>query len=309
MASDSPEPTVPIPSSDRMSAPCTEPDTPLSDLPHALIKAAGSWHLDPALKAVLRTQSVLLFLDYDGTLCPIVDRPQDAILSPSARTIVRNTMAHVPTAIISGRDRSDVQALVGVDDLIYVGSHGFDADLPGHPSLAPQVADATALLDRVEEALRSSLASIDGALIERKAVSIAAHYRLVDETHLSSFMKGVDAVLTHFPELTEKPGKKVRELLPAVDWDKGKCVLALLDALGAADEGHCAVFIGDDRTDEDAFRALRHHRPEMGGAGILVADPDDPENTDRRSAARWRVDSPDQVLCLLEVLASTVRKR
>jgi trehalose 6-phosphate phosphatase len=258
--------------------------------------------LDDALMERLSQRKAVVFLDYDGTLTPIVDRPQDAVLSAHGRAAVTALCAALPTAVISGRDRADVEALVGIPGLVYAGSHGFDVDLPDHPSLAPQPEGVEALLDQVEKALERAVGTLPGALIERKALSIAAHYRLLEASDLDRFMAGVDAVLAQFPALHEKPGKKVRELLPAADWDKGQCVLALLRAMGQDDKGYIALFIGDDRTDEDAFAALRQRGPE-GGVGIVVADPNDPENAQRKSHADYWLASPDQVLTFLSALS------
>lgn len=281
------------------------PTAPLATLPPALGNPHPRERLNDSLMDRLCRRQVVVFLDYDGTLTPIVDRPQDAILSDQGRAAVTALCAALPTAVISGRDRADVQALVGIPGLVYAGSHGFDVDLPDHPSLAPQPEGVEALLDQVEQALEAAVGPLPGALIERKALSIAAHYRLLDPADLDRFMAGVDGVMAQFPALHEKPGKKVRELLPAADWDKGQCVLALLRAMGQDDDDHIALFIGDDRTDEDAFAALRQRGPD-GGVGIIVADPKDPENAGRLTKADFWIDTPDQVLDFLVALSQAL---
>ncbi len=279
----------------------------LAELPHALQDGDPSSAIQASLIQHLSQRHLLLFLDYDGTLTPIVDRPQDAVLDDAGRAALAAVCAVFPTAVISGRDRADVEALVALPGLIYAGSHGFDVDLPDHPTLAPQPPGAAELLDQVQGALTAAIGAIPGALIERKAVSIAAHYRLVADADQDSFQQAVDGILAQFPQMHEKPGKKVREMLPAADWDKGLCVLALLRALGRDDADHLALFIGDDRTDEDAFAAL--HSRGAGGVSVVVADPREPENTGRQTYADYRLDSPAQVLTLLDKLPTAFTQK
>lgn len=247
-----------------------------------------------ALRERLAGRSPVIFLDYDGTLTPIVERPDLAILDDEARAVVDALARALPVAVVSGRDRPDVERLVGLDSLIYAGSHGFDVTVPGQGPLDHGAGDFTELLDRTEDALHAGLDAIPGTLIERKKFSIAAHYRQVADADYPAFRAALDKVLGSIPGLKEKPGKKVFEIQPAVDWDKGKCVLFLLDALGLNDAGHVPMFFGDDVTDEDAFVAL-HDR----GVCVVVADDTDP---DRRTAAPFRVDDPDALIALLRRL-------
>ncbi len=122
-------------------------------------------------------------------------------------------------------------------------------------------------LDAAEKELREKLAGIAGALIERKRFSIAAHYRKVNENDFPKLERAVSEVVAQHRELRRMEGKKVYELLPCVDWDKGKAVLWLLENLGLEHGKVRPIYIGDDRTDEDAFRAL-----EQRGVGILVSE-------------------------------------
>lgn len=261
------------------------------ELPHALdgfdtLRAA----LDGAVPAI--------FLDYDGTLTPIVDRPENAILSAEGRAVVDTLARRLPVAVVSGRDRPDVEALVGIDSLTFAGSHGFDIRTPEAGVLALEgIGDHTALMDQVERLLKTGLDPIDGALVERKRFSVAAHYRLVADAHYPTFRAVLDRLLETVPGLKEKPGKKVFEIQPDIDWDKGKAVAHLLSTLKLDDAGHRPMFFGDDVTDEDAFRALQG----LGGVGILAAPASDGDDG-RMSAADFRVDDPDQVLEVLRRL-------
>lgn len=261
--------------------------TPIAEVPSALDRFDD-------LKARLAGRTPAVFLDYDGTLTPIVDRPELAVLSDAGRAVVDRLARAVPVAVVSGRDRRDVERLVGLDSLTYAGSHGFDIVVPGRGELTLEgIGDFTALLDTVERRLHAGLDRIEGALIERKKFSIAAHYRLVAEQDYPAFRAVLDDILATVPSIKEKPGKKVFELQPAIDWDKGKCVLYLLNTLGLSGPAYIPMFFGDDITDEDAFQALRDR-----GVGVVVAPAGDP----RRTAAAFRVDDPTELLELLRRL-------
>ena len=246
------------------------------------------------LEAAIAGRIPAIFLDYDGTLTPIVSRPELAILSDQGRAVVRAMASKLPVAVVSGRDRPDVEKLVGIDDLIFAGSHGFDIRTPDGGTIDNEVGgDVTPLLDGVERKLHDGLDPIKGSLVERKKFSIAAHYRLVADQDYPGFRAALDQVLTETPEIKEKPGKKVFEYQPKIDWDKGKAVLWLMGALGMDDGNHVPMFFGDDVTDEDAFAALQGR-----GIGVIVSAPAD-DATDRTTAAHFRVHDTDQLLDLL----------
>jgi trehalose 6-phosphate phosphatase len=259
---------------------------PVGEIPSALA--------DPvAYQAALAGRMPALFLDYDGTLTPIVDRPELAVMSDPARAVVDALSKKVPVAVVSGRDRPDVERLVGLKDLIYAGSHGFDIRAGSAGEIDNEVGgDFTPVLDRAEAHLHEVLDPIEGALVERKKFSIAAHYRLVSDADYPRFRTALDQVEIAAPELKEKTGKKVFELQPKIDWDKGKCVLYLCKALGYDGPDYAPMFFGDDVTDEDAFSALKGR-----GVSVICADPTiDP---DRQSFADFRVDTVDDVIELL----------
>ena len=207
-----------------------------------------------------------VFLDYDGTLTPIVSHPEDAWLSDSMRETLRSLAARVPVAILSGRDLDDVRGRVHVDGIVYAGSHGFD--IAGAGGLRRQLGTAyLPVLDMAEAELREALDEIPGAQLERKHFSVAAHYRNVNENDAFRVAQALDTVAARHRELRRIDGKKVYELLPNIEWGKGKAVMWLLEALGLEGESIRPIYIGDDRTDEDAFRALKER-----GVGILVSD-------------------------------------
>ena len=236
-----------------------------------------------------------MFLDYDGTLTPIVARPELAILDEAVRRTLAALAKRCPVAIVSGRDRADVESLVGLDNLIYAGSHGFDIRGRGLQSehgaaFLPDLGDA-------EAELRQSLAHIRGALLERKTYSLAVHVRGLAPDAALAAEAAVDGALGHHSRLRKGTGKMVFELLPRLDWHKGKAVLHILEALRLP-AAVLPIFIGDDRTDEDAFGAL-HGR----GVGILVTE------SPRPTAAYYTLRDPDEVHRFLQRLVGVVGPR
>ena len=230
-----------------------------------------------------RGDRLAVFLDYDGTLTPIVSHPEDASLSDSMRQTLRSLAARVPVAILSGRDLDDVRGRMLVDGIVYAGSHGFD--IMGAGGLRRQLGDAyLPVLDSAENELREALDDIAGAQLERKHFSVAAHYRNVNENDAGRVALAVDAVAARHRELRRIDGKKVYELLPDIDWNKGKAVLWLLETLEVERGKAVPIYIGDDRTDEDAFRAL-----EKRGVAILVSE------HPRATAANYCLNNPEEV--------------
>ena len=244
-----------------------------------------------------RGDRLAVFLDYDGTLTPIVSHPEDAWLSESMRQTLRSLAGRVPVAILSGRDLDDVRGRVHVDGIVYAGSHGFDIAGAGglHRELG---APYLSVLDAAEAELREALDEIPGAQLERKHFSVAAHYRNVDENDVSRVALAVEAVAATHRELRRIDGKKVYELLPNIDWNKGKAVLWLLETLQLERGNAFPIFIGDDRTDEDAFCAL-----EKRGIGSLVSE--QPQVT----AASYWLKNPDEVECFLRELIARFEDR
>ena len=242
-----------------------------------------------------RSGRAAVFLDYDGTLTPIVSQPEDAWLSDSMRQTLRELAARAPVvAILSGRDLDDVRRRVNIDGVVYAGSHGFD--IAGAGGLRRELGSAyLPVLDTAETEVREALEEIPGAQLERKHFSVAAHYRNVNENDAFRVAVAMDTVAARHRELRRINGKKVYELLPDIDWNKGKAVLWLLETLGLESRsgGIRPIYIGDDRTDEDAFRVL-----EQRGIGILVSEQSQP------TAARYSLKNPAEVECFLRALSA-----
>jgi alpha,alpha-trehalase len=148
-------------------------------------------------------------------------------------------------------------------------------------------------LDTAEKQLHEALDEISGAQLERKRFSIAAHYRNVNENDVPALTQAIEAAAARHRQLRRIDGKKVYELLPAIDWDKGKAAIWLIESLGLDRENIRPIYIGDDTTDEDAFRALKER-----GVGILVGE--QPQLT----AATYSLKDPTQVEDFLRTLAA-----
>src|SRR5947209_19373644 len=202
----------------------------IGDLLHALGEGE-------ALARRFADKQPAVFLDYDGTLTPIRDRPEDAVISDSMLEVVRKLAERVLMVVVSGRDRKVVQKLMGLDNLIVAGDHGFDIWSPtGGAIQREEGASFEGLLREVEAKLRAELANIPGALVEPKKRSLAVHFRLVPQEQRLRVKKIVDTILSEHPEeLKVTPGKMVFEIQPRLDWDKGKAVLYLLKALDRDD--------------------------------------------------------------------------
>ncbi len=243
----------------------------------------------------------VVFLDYDGTLTPIVKRPEDAIFGEEARQAVRELAQDVPVAVVSGRDLKDVRKRVNVDRLYYAGSHGFDIAVPGDRRISHDIgSEFLPTLDEAEKELEKRLDSIEGSRLERKKFSIAIHYREVSEEDEKKVADVVDEVRKSFSNLRKTYGKKVFEIQPDLDWDKGKAVRWLLkNAIEVDGEKAFPIFIGDDVTDEDAFRELK-----KDGLGIVVDD-----GVARKSEAEFSLLDPHEVQLFLRHLFLSIHER
>lgn len=220
--------------------------------------------LDEVVGAV-SSRHLCLFLDYDGTLCEIADRPEQAVLAASARALLDKLAACVPVAIVSGRDREDLERMVGLPQLAYAGSHGLDIRDAEGIWQHPEALAAVPALDKAQRQLQQTIGEIPGVLVERKRFAIAVHYRLVSADALDRVrMAAADAARRAATSLRLTGGKCVVELRPCLDWGKGSAVRWLGER--AVPQDAKRLYLGDDETDEDAFRTM----PSLGGIGIQV---------------------------------------
>lgn len=220
---------------------------------------------DQGLKTRISKSKLVVFLDYDGTLTPIVSDPALAKLSSKTRKVLERLASICPVIVLSGRDVEDVRRLVGLKNIIYAGSHGFDivdgvGEELGHLNWNRFLPN----LGVAEEKLRHQMKDVPGVIVERKKLAVAVHYRRVPNSKIPLLKQRFNRTASKFPYLKKTKGKKVLELLPNIDWNKGTALMSLIKTLGLRAK-YLPVFIGDDLTDEDAFRMIQEK-----GLGILV---------------------------------------
>jgi alpha,alpha-trehalase len=261
-------------------------------------------HIPNALKndrSILRQgdgKRFAVFLDYDGTLAPIADTPALAILPEKTRTLLEALKGLCPIAILSGRDLQDLIRIVGVKGITYAGSHGFDIMTPLGKLEQKRWRRFLLPLDQAAEELTGNLRNIPGVLIERKRYAVAVHYRLVKEVYHERVKEVFNGIAARHSELMQSSGKKLFELRPRVDWNKGEALLFLLRKLNVHGQEFAPIYIGDDETDEEAFRAMRPL-----GVGIVVG------NDKRLSEATYRLNDTGEVARFLRRLIRLERAK
>lgn len=194
-------------------------------------------------------------------------------MSSSMREVLAQVAARFATAIVTGRSVEKVRAFVGLESLVYAGSHGLDIRLQGGGAAEAKhivAPEARPTLEAAMTALKRQLCDIEGATVEDNNLTVSVHYRHVAEERRREVEAAVEAVVTEMPDLVKTPGLLVWELRPAVDWGKGHALVFLLKTLELDHDGVLPVYIGDDVSDEDAFRKLR----DLGrGVGVCVGAP------------------------------------
>jgi trehalose 6-phosphate phosphatase len=239
-------------------------------------------------------KQLAVFVDFDGTLTPIVDRPELAVLAEDMRAVLKRLAQVCTTTVISGRALDDIRQLVGVAEVFYAGNHGLQIAGSNQTRIKhEQSPEYLEVIDTAYRTIQSQVGHIDGLLIEHKRFSLSVHYRLVADREVPDIEAAVDNVIAHEPRLRKHHGKKVFEVRPRIDWDKGKAVLWLLDTLALDGNTTIPVYIGDDVTDEDAFRVLKQR-----GIGIRVMHEPAP------SQAHYRLRDTTEVRKFLNALIS-----
>lgn len=250
------------------------------------------WRRWQELKDKIKNKYIFLFLDYDGTLASIADTPQDAVIPKETKTLLKELakISKAKIAIISGRALGDIKDKVGLKDIVYVGNHGLEIE-------GSEIKCDKTVLGKIKKDLAERLALIKGVILEDKGFSISVHYRLADRKYIHKVKTNVRSAVIPYADRNKikiKPGKEVIEIRPSLGWDKGKAVLWLLDRQTSAvgNKPIMPIYIGDDITDEDAFKVLKNK-----GIAIFVGNI-------RPSYAQYYLNDSDEVKKFLQRLKS-----
>jgi len=213
---------------------------------------------------IQQAQDLFLFLDYDGTLTPIVSRPELALCPSEVKRYLEKLrdLSGIYLAIISGRSIEDVREKVGVPGIVYVGNHGLEIENPAGRHKKILASARKKELKRITQNLQNSLKEIPGILFEDKGPILSVHYRNVPQKFFTQVPQIVEAELEQWRNRWKMAsGKKVLEIRPNINFNKGKAVKEILKTFPC--QQLLPIYLGDDQTDEDAFRVLK-------GQGISV---------------------------------------
>lgn len=274
----------------------------------------GLLPISDSVAARLGERPLAVMLDVDGTLAPIAPRPEEAAVPVETRRVVA-ALAAIPdirVVLVSGRAAADARRMVGVANVWVIGNHGFEAVSPdGNELEQPELHSWRSAIARAARRIAPLVAPVPGVLLEDKGWTLSVHYRLADSQVVPRLIESVERVAAPLG-LKVMRGKMVVEVRPDVRVDKGTAVLRLAAELGAlplpdrarlegagggtaANGCGSALFVGDDRTDEDAFRALRSRSP--GAVTVRVT-----HGEEIATAAEFSVEDPAAVRRLLEWL-------
>lgn len=242
-------------------------------------------------------EHVLLLSDFDGTLSTIAARPELAALPAETGQLLQDLsrQREITVVVISGRALSDIRGRVGIPGITYAGNHGLEIEGPHIRFVNPLAEQTAPFIRSVYDGLSQALSGIEGVVIEDKGLTLSVHYRLVEEGRVGELRHLFEEVIGGTDSdgrITVTHGKRVLEVRPAVDWDKGKAADLLMDMCGHAEP--LPIFIGDDVTDEDGFTLVN----QRGGISIFVGD------LTIESSAGYVVETPSEVAEFLGRLLS-----
>jgi len=256
------------------------------------------------IEKTLKNKFIYLFLDHDGTLAPIAQTPEQAIMPKGTKELLRqlSKMPNCKIAIISGRALKDISKRIGLKNIVYVGNHGFEIKGPKINFKSPISIRYRRMLEGIKVKLEKGLSPFQGVIIEDKRFSISVHYRLVDKKDIPAVEAEFYSILFLYEfrnNVQVKPGKMVLEIRPPIPWNKGKVVLWLLGrrlfAMRNKKMKVLPIYIGDDTTDEDAFESLKDK-----GMTIFVGKP-------KKTKARFYLKNTGEVAQLLEVVNKSLK--
>ena len=245
----------------------------------------------PACSRSLRAaRRVFVLSDYDGTLVPIVRQPDRTRLSQATRDMLERLIhhPHVLVGVISGRSLQTLRALVPLRGLYYVGNHGAEVSGPGLRFIHPQIKAYRPVLRKIARQLSPILSQIRGAHLESKGLSLSLHWRQVPPQDVVRFHQHVQPLLRPWllrRQIRITTGKRVVEIRAPVSWDKGRGIAWIVRHVPGP-RPITLLYLGDDRTDEDAFQWVNR----AGGLSIWVGRP-----RGVHTAARWWLVGPSEV--------------
>ena len=240
------------------------------------------------------THKILLLLDYDGTLSSITPRPDKAFIDRKIKKILTllSKKNDVSIGIVSGRALTKIQKLVGIKNIYYVGNHGFEIKGPTVKYTHPAYQQFKPNIKRIKKLLNKELSSIKGVIIEDKKLTVTVHHRLIkrkDLKRLTEIFKRTCAPFVSDRKIKLSCGKKSWEIRPPVKWDKGEAVKKILHKFPKKDI--LPIYLGDDVTDEDAFRVLKKK-----GLSVFIGNPF------KKSNAKYYLKSVSEVRLFLKKL-------
>jgi len=208
-------------------------------------------------------KNVFLFLDYDGTLTPIAESPDNAIVTEDIHSLITQIRAFLPVAIITGRSLENIMDIIGIRQMLFAGNHGAEIWDGNSQVINQDIDESKQTMEHLLEQLRDSLSSIQGVIIEDKGITASIHFRMVNTQDICKMHNIFWSITDNFKDLFKiTSGKKVFEIRPYGIWNKGNAVSWIWKNYG---KNRTPIYIGDDTTDEDAFRAIRGE-----GIGISV---------------------------------------
>ncbi len=254
--------------------------------------------MTPELARRLDGRPLMLLLDIDGTLSPIAPRPDVAIVPAATQRVLGDLarLPHVHIAVISGRSVHDARRLVGVPELWTIGNHGFEVAPPGRPPAVREDVGRFADVVRAAGTRAFELGErVPGVVVEDKRWTLSVHYRLASPDAVPRLADDIHSIARDFG-LIVTHGKKILELRPPVNIDKGSAAVELATSLGALGDGTSLLAAGDDSTDEDMFRALRNRAPAC--VTIRVGE----DASAHETGAEFRIPDPAAMRELLEIV-------
>lgn len=214
------------------------------------------------MRSKIETSHVYFMLDFDGTLADIRRDPEKVVLSENTRDTLLEAVKTdgISVAVISGRSRKDIMTRVGVRGIAYIGNHGFEADIPEFDAVRKKARSCVRVMNSIYSKLKRDCKGLVGVIVENKTFTLSMHYRMAsppDSRKAVTTFKSLTAPYVSAGKIKITSGKKIMEIRPKVEWDKGRAA-AIIVSKKNKEKGKdiLPIYIGDDITDESAFRAV-----------------------------------------------------